>query len=133
MGKIYLAGEGDESVDRFAINTQRTVQIATRLRAEYTRPYNRRNVTTRISFHVKHTHSSLLEAQVYMCRHEANLQTDAIGGLVQIICYAPGSSTTIYYLHNAQLESHDQSRHGVTTLHSYTLVGGRFSTDKPES
>lgn len=132
MGKFWLAEEGAEGTDQFRVSSEQIVQVAPLLRATYVKAWDRGNWQHRISFRVHRVHDSILEAEEYICRHTAALVADAVGGLVCIYAYTPGSNEVTYYLHDGKLSGHEAYAVGVSTFHTYTLIGGQFSTTEPE-
>ena len=118
-----IAGLGESEFDEdFKINGQRVVQIGEYLRAENSRPFNRGNRKTTVSWAATKEHGSFAAAEAFLLEHETDIPD--VGALV---CIAEGSGQTSFVLSDAQLQTHDGSRIGVSTLHKYLFVGGRFS------
>jgi len=118
-----IAGLGSgEFEEDFKINGQRVVQVGEFLRAEDARPFGRGNRKTTISWAATKEHASMHDAESFLLEHEATIPSSGT-----LVCIAEGEGQSSYELSDAQLQTHDCSRIGVTTLHKYLFIGGSFS------
>ncbi len=128
IGDFWLAEAGELSPDELVINARRVVQIAEYLRASAAKPIPRKNTVTTISFSVSRTHTSVRIAEGYMLQHEVNIPDD---GILTFISQDPGAGESTYYFDYAAIEATQGRQIGVSTFHSYTIIGGRITTTKP--
>ena len=118
-----IAGlSGSEFDEEFKINGQKLVQVCEFLRGENAKPAGRGNRKTTISWTATKEHSSLHDAEAFLLEHETTIPEEGT-----LVCIAEGSGQSSYELSNAELQSHDGSRIGVTTIHKYIFIGGKFS------
>jgi len=124
FGSISLAAglEFGESPYDLKIQGQRQVQIAERLRGREVWAYDRGNLQTQISFRVKRKHDSAEGAQAYALSHAASLAQQS-GPL--LITGEPGGAH--YTLSDASVTRVESSSFHNVSLHSYQIVGGKFS------
>ena len=64
----------------------------------------------------------------YMLQHEVDIPDD---GVITFICQDIGGGESNYYFDNAAIETTQAKRTGVTTFHSYTIIGGRITIVEP--
>ena len=128
IGTFELAGAGQLSPDSLRINCRRVIQVAQHLRAEAARPFNRRNTQTTVSFSVTRSHTDVLAAQSYMLWHEVAIPSS---GIVRFTAYNPAGAETVFFFTAGSLETSDASHIGLSTMHSYTLIGGRITDKEP--
>lgn len=125
---FWLAEAGQLSPDSLRVNGRRSIQIAALLRAEASKTFNRKNTVTTISFSITREHASFREAESYMIEHEAGIPAS---GIVEFICHDENGGESSFYLDTGFLETSEAYSIGVSTIHSYTIVGGRITTVKP--
>ena len=129
IGTFELAGAGELSPDSLRINAKRSVQIGQCIRAEAARPFNRKNTQTTVSFSVTRSHADMMAAHVYMLWHEVSIPGS---GNVRFTGYNQNGAETVFYFTAGSLDTTDASHTGLTTFHSYTLIGGRLTDKEPE-
>jgi hypothetical protein len=111
-----------EFEEEFKINGQPLVQVGEHLRAVNAKPYGRGNMKTTVSWTATKEHNSMQEAEAFQLLHHSEIPTTG-----SLVCTAEGNGRAPYTLSNAQLQSHDGSRIGVTTIHKYIFTGGDFA------
>jgi hypothetical protein len=129
-----LGGSISELPSAYAVNGRRNIQLAEFFRGVTARGYNRRNTMNRIVFSITREHATHREALEWDLAHR--VAADALDGSEQVTFEfqdSSGSSSTIY-LWYGQLEGMSvQPIIGVSTTHTYTLVGGKLSATAPEA
>ena len=128
INDFWLCETGQLAPDTFRINGRRETQIAQRIRAAAAAVFNRYNTVTTISFSVVREHTTILAAEAYLMQHEVDIPQS---GIVTIICYNDAGAESAYYFDCGGLETTEASYVGCSTQHSYTLVCGRITTEKP--
>ena len=128
IADFWLAEAGELAPDELIVNARRIVQVAQFLRSSAAKPIPRKNTITTISFSVTRTHTSVRAAGGYMLQHEVDIPDE---GVITFISQDQGGGESNYYFDNAAVETTQAKRIGVTTFHSYTIIGGRITTVKP--
>jgi hypothetical protein len=109
---------------RFSV--RRKIQIVEPLRAEQAEPINRGNKITTCRFSVIRNFATQDTADVFLLMHESDLPDS---GLVTFIAIRSNGQRVLRYLTAGVIESQDMTPQiGLTTVHSYTLVGGLMTT-----
>lgn len=124
-----LSDEGQLSPDSLRINGRRALQVAPLIRADSSVIFNRRNTVTTISFNVVREHDSVRLAEEYLIQHETQIPSS---GIVEFVCHDESGGETTFYFDTGFLDTTEAYYIGCSTFHSYTLVGGRITTTKPE-
>lgn len=120
---VLVAGVAETALmEDLKINHQRVVQVGEFLRALTAQPFARGNRKTTMSWSITREHADFRAAEQFLLSHSAEIP--ASGTLMLI---AEGSGQKTYKLSNAELQTHESKRIGVTTLHTYTFIGGDFS------
>ena len=125
---FWLSEEGELSPDSLHVNGERVIQIADLLREDSANFFNRKNAKTIITFSVTREHDSVRLAEAYLLQHEAEIPDS---GIVEFISYDELGGEDSFYFPTGFLKTTDAAYNGCTTFHSYTLIGGRITTDKP--
>lgn len=107
---------------------RRLTQVTEFVRAVDISTFDRKNKQTTITFSVTRQHASIRGAGVYMLEHATKLPNR---GLVTIEARDTNGSLTRRYLKNAMISSVESRQLGVSTFHSYEIVGGQMLTTKP--
>ena len=128
INEFWLCEDGQLAPNSLRINGRRQIQIAQFLRAAVGKPLNRKNTITTISFSVVREHASARVAEGYMLQHEAEIPED---GIVTFFCPDENEAEDIFFFDAGVLDTTEASQIGVSTEHSYTLIGGRVTTVKP--
>jgi hypothetical protein len=120
-----LAGEDDTSVGSFRINGSRVLQISEFLRANHVRIRDRKNLRLTISFSVTRKHATVDECEAYVLTHAENVPGS---GLVK---FTTRSGSLSRFLDASAIQTVDSSYDGLTSRHSYQMIGGEMLTEKP--
>jgi len=123
-----LASGNLEGVSNFRINGQRQAQIGQFLRAEDVKVFNRKNLQTNVSFTVTRLHESLMIAEIFILQHDRDVPAQ---GLVTFIAGDEGGKQIERYLNAAMIQVSERSFIGVSTMHSYTIIGGELLIQRP--
>lgn len=108
---------------------ERAIQVFAPLRAVDPQTFDRAGRKVTLSFSVARTHASQDAADVFVLEHEDTLPSS---GIVTITARKPNGQTIVRYVPNGKITDHQLDEQiGVTTRHSYTLVGGRPTSVKP--
>lgn len=129
INDFVLCDVGQLAPDTLRINGRRVTQTAQRIRAAAAAVWNRLNTVTTISFSVVREHQDVLTAESFLIQHEVEIPQS---GVVSFKCYNIGGSESVFYLDCGGLETTEASYIGCSTQHTYTLTGGRITTEKPK-
>ena len=128
INEFWLCEDGQLAPNSLHINGRRQVQIAQFLRAGASKVWNRKNTVTTISFSVVREHATTRAAEGYMLQHEADIPAS---GVVTFVCPDKNGAEDFFYFDAGILDTTEAAQIGVSTEHSYTLIGGRVITTKP--
>lgn len=123
-----IAGETwREMPSGLKVNSKRVIDVAEFLGGLYAKARNRKNTRNTVSFSVYRLHETIQDAERFILGHEASLPD---WGVVRFTCPPDtGGSAGADFYFTAGLESIDLVMHcGITTVWSYSFVGGRIST-----
>ena len=105
---------------RFSV--KRKIQVTYPLRSEQGAPINRANKITTCAFSVIRNFPTQDAADVFLLMHESNLPDS---GVVTFIAVKENGQKVLRYLTAGVIESQDMTPQiGLTTVHSYKLIGG---------
>jgi hypothetical protein len=128
ISEFWLCEDGQLAPNSLRINGRRSSQIAQILRAAAAKVWNRQNTVTTISFSVVREHDTTRAAEEYMLQHEVNIPS---GGIVTFFCTDEHGAESVFYFDAGALDTTEAAQIGVSTEHSYTLLGGRITNVKP--
>ena len=128
IANFWLCEDGQLAPNSLRINGRRQVQIAPLLRALASKVFNRLNTVTTISFSVVREHATTRAAEEYMLQHEVDIPDT---GIVTFLCPDANQAESTFYFDAGVLDTTEASQIGVSTEHSYTLIGGRITIVKP--
>lgn len=128
IADFLLAGDSELAPDSLTIDAERQVQIVQRLRALASKPIARANTLTTISFTVTREHDHVRAAETYLLKHEADIPAT---GQVTFECEGDDGVESRFAFDAAELKTTSARQIGVSTLHSYTLIGGRIEDLAP--
>jgi len=124
----FVVCEGNnkgEYPEAFAVDGEEIVQVAQYLRATASVPIARGNTLLTVSFKITREHADARSAAEYALVHHASIPK--LGDVV-FQCETPGVRK--YKLTSGVLKSHKcDPMIGCTTIHSYVIQGGGFTTD----
>lgn len=115
-----------ESPVKLRVTSKRLVQQAAFLRASEMKTFDRGNHQTCVRFELVRRHASQEVASEYSLLHASQLE--GCRGTARFVHEHPSGETTIT-LHHASISRVDSEVKGLTTRHSYELVGGKLSTE----
>lgn len=125
IGSVYLA-EADDSVSAFALDGQQASQISQGLRAVAATPINRKNRQVTITFvRTRRPHASVEAARAFMIDHDIELR--GISASDCTFAFTANGGTTTRTLSDAVVTSHRAEQIGLTTRHTYIVVGGTLT------
>ena len=116
------------AVNNFRISQQRSDQVAEYFRGASVQVFDRGNKRTSVTFEVARLHPTLRASEVYVLEHATKIPNR---GLVILESKTPNGPVTRRYLNNAECEVVDASYEGVSTFHSYQILGGEILTKAP--
>ena len=125
---FWLCEAGQLAPNSLRVNGRRQVQVAQFLRAASSKIWPRKNSVTTISFSVTRQHADVRAAEDYMLNHEVAIPAS---GVALFVCYNEAGGESTYFFDSAALETTDSSYNGCSTFHTYTLIGGRITTEAP--
>ena len=128
INDFWLCEDGQLAPNSLRVNGRRLTQVAALIRSESSAVWNRRNTVTTISFSVVREHDTVREAESYMLEHEVAIPGS---GVVTFICYDGCAGESVFYFDAGALETTEASQIGCSTEHTYQLIGGRITTEKP--
>jgi hypothetical protein len=124
LGTIYLSEEGD-AVSAFALDGAQLAQVVPLFRAATVQAINRGNRTRTITFtRTRRPHASAEAARLFLADHDKELEGITADDCV--LTFRVGGSDYSRTLKDAVVTSHRGEQIGLTTRHTYTLVGGAF-------
>lgn len=124
LNNIELA-RGDthkESPVDFKINEKRSIQVASFLRGEAIKTFDRGNSETRIDFKVIRHHPSIDDACNFFLSHTAT--THMLHGTLYVF---KEDSPNSYKVDNACVLQVKSTIKGMATEHEYSIIGGKIS------
>lgn len=128
IGNFSLSEIGELSPDSLRVNGKRLTQISAALRAASSQIWNRQNTVTTITFSITREHADVRAAEEYLIQHEADIPSS---GICEFICHDESGGESSFYLDTGCLETTEAYNIGCSTIHSYTLIGGRITSTKP--
>lgn len=124
LGTIYLSEEGD-TVSAFSLDGAQVAQVAPAFRVDTIKAYNRGNRTRTITFtRTRRPHATAEAARLFLLDHDKELE--GITATDCVLTFRVGTSDYSRTLKDAVVQSHTGEQIGLTTRHTYTLVGGAF-------
>jgi len=122
---IDLTGDAmPERPKNITINGQLLTQPGRFLRGTQRRMFNRNNKGTTITFEIAREHASQIAAEDYLLIHSAGLPES---GLCRLTAEDPELDIARNFdLENATLSADTSRQVGVTTVHTYTIEGGKI-------
>jgi hypothetical protein len=119
--KVQLADHGQ--IEVFDLNEQRVLQIDDGPRWEEVKVRDRKNSQTAIVFKVNRLHASLTACERFILQHA--VQVPRRPAVFLMICDYSGQKFELRLL-NAGIQSVVSTFIGATSMHTYTVVGGRI-------
>lgn len=104
------------------IRGQKELQLATLLRAEEVRVFDRGNLRTLITFKVIRKHANKEESESFVLQHAAVLA--AAQG--RALFFLEDQDKRSFILNDASVRQIDSQSEGVTSFHTYEIVGSKF-------
>ena len=122
FGTTTIAGGKEASQEPFDVQlrTLNQVQVASFLRADSVKTFDRGNRSTSFSFKVIRRHETVLAASEFLLSHATSLHSLST---TLTIALEDAESTT-YQLPYATLVSVQSEQKGNTTTHRYEIMGG---------
>ena len=118
--------QGGMGLTGLRFSVRRKIQIVEPLRSEQAEPINRANKLTTCTFSVIRNFPTQDAVDVFLLMHESDLPDS---GTVTFTTFTDTGGAVVRYLTSGVIESQDMSPQiGLTTVHSYTLVGGLMTT-----
>lgn len=118
------------AVSNFRIQSARVAQVAEFVRAAQVQTFDRGNRKTTITFNVSREHTTIRNCEAFLLAHIGQVPNK---GLITLQAKETSGAVTERYLKDALCEVVDASYDGVTSFHSYQLIGGDILTEKPKS
>lgn len=128
IGTFVLADHDKTSVSNFRINGSRLVQVAELVRAETVQVFGRGNRKTTVTFDVSREHADVRTSETFILGHATNVPES---GLITFEAISASGALTRRYLNAAVCSVVDCSYAGVTTVHTYQIIGGKMLLQKP--
>jgi hypothetical protein len=126
MGSTILAGGnsvGEQPYD-LMINNSRQFQIATAMRADAVKNFDRGNQQTTVEFKVSKRHFTVEEALAYVLQLGTSLKD-----LPTTLTIVEEPSQDAYSLSDAVIVDVQSCSNGIVSSHSYRIIGGNFTKD----
>ncbi len=118
--------QGGVGLTGLRFTVRRRIQVVEPLRAEQAAPINRANKITTCKFSVIRNFPTQDAADVFLLMHESDLPDS---GLVTFVALKSNGQRVLRRLTAGVIETQDMTPQiGLTTVHSYTLVGGLMTT-----
>lgn len=111
-----------ESPINLKIRSHKELQIAPLLRAKEARVFDRGNLRTRITFEVIRKHANKEESEAFVLQHAAMLA--AVQG--DAFFFLEDQEKRSFTLSDATVKEIESQFEGVTSLHTYEIVGSKF-------
>jgi hypothetical protein len=124
IGTFFLSNGDDESPQNLSVEERRKSNTADGLRWKQVKLFDRGNRQTTISFKVSRLHDTIAAAESYVLLHGLNVPAQGVAEFVL-------SDNSSLFLDAAECEVTASEHIGVTTNHSYTLIGGQIQTQRP--
>ncbi len=127
IGNISLANGHDHKEEPydFSLHHTRQTQMATPLRSNSSKWYDRGNQTITITFSVTKQHTSVEAAQQYVIQHAIELNN-----LSSQLIIVEEPSQKQFILLDAVMSEITSSSTGITSTHFYKIIGGNLSSDQ---
>lgn len=130
VGNFVLCGgeRASERLEAFALDGQRLLQEEELVGAAEEGCFDRGNSRRAISFRVTREHDTFLDSEDYALEHDEGIPDGD-----QVVEYQAEGSTRRSLFQRGHVERHRVEVTGVTTFHTYTIVGGKLSRTRPTS
>jgi hypothetical protein len=124
----------DENVEGWRESSRELVQIAAYLRAVVAEAFPRGNTQTSLSFAITREHADAKICEDYMA--SSHRSVPKTGKLIfitegELIGGGGVAGQSRWELTKAALEGHDRFQIGVTSIHTYSFLGGDFTEATP--
>lgn len=110
-----------EAPEQLTIEGSKELQVSSLLRAKTVKVFDRGNFKTLVIFKTTRRHNSSESARAYILTH-AKALADASGRVV----FEIEETQQIFYLHNASVKSVQSHFKGISSFHTYELLGSHF-------